>query len=259
MIDFHGQRIVVTGAGGGIGRAMVETLAGFGATVVACDIDGTDLSFAGIAESHRFDLLDDTAVEAAAGAICGNGVPAAVISNAGWTRAETLSDVTPEALSHELDLNLRSAARLSQAFLPAMRNRKEDGRNRENDSAFVFISSINALSHYGNPAYAAAKAGLIAWMRAIATEEGRNGIRANAITPGSVRTAAWDHRIERDPDILGRVRKLYPLGRMVEPVEVARAAAFLASPLASGITGTVLPVDAGISAGNLPFLEQLAG
>ncbi|WP_295805842.1 SDR family oxidoreductase [uncultured Nitratireductor sp.] len=252
MIDLGGHKIVVTGAAGGIGRAMVQTLSGFGAAVVACDLEDADLSFDGVVEAQRFDLLDDDAMEAAAARICEEGVPDAVISNAGWTRAETLRDVTPDALSHELDLNLRSAARLSQAFLPAM-------RNHENGAAFVFVSSINALSHYGNPAYAAAKAGLIAWMRAIATEEGRNGIRANAITPGSVRTMAWDHRIERDPGILGKVGRLYPLGRMVEPDEVARAAAFLASPLASGITGTVLPVDAGISAGNLPFLEQIAG
>lgn len=252
MIDLKDHRIVVTGAAGGIGRAMVDVLSGFGAFVVACDLEEADLSFDGVGEAQRFDLLDDSAVEAAARRICDGGVPDAVISNAGWTRAETLDDVTPKALSYELDLNLRSAARLSQAFLPAMRaGRKE--------AAFVFISSINALSHYGNPAYAAAKAGLIAWMRAIATEEGRHGIRANAITPGSVRTMAWDHRIERDPGILAKVRQLYPLGRMVEPAEVARAAAFLASPLASGITGTVLPVDAGISAGNLPFLEQIAG
>ncbi|WP_420507481.1 SDR family NAD(P)-dependent oxidoreductase [Nitratireductor aquimarinus] len=252
MIDLGGQRIVVTGAAGGIGRAMVEVLSGFGASVVACDLDEADLSFAGVGEAQRFDLLDDKAVEAAAKRICENGAPSAIISNAGWTRAETLDDVTPEALTHELNLNLRSAARLSQAFLPAL-------RQREGGAAFVFISSINALSHYGNPAYAAAKAGLIAWMRAVATEEGRHGIRANAITPGSVRTMAWDHRIERDPEILGKVGALYPLRRMVEPAEVARAAAFLASPLSSGITGTVLPVDAGISAGNLPFLEQIAG
>lgn len=251
MIDLAGQRIVITGAAGGIGRAMVETFAGFGAAVVACDLEETDLSLPGIAEAHRFDLMDDEAIDEAAAAICARGAPSAVVSNAGWTRAETLADVSADALSRELNLNLRSAARLSQAFLPAMRGRAGGG-------AFVFISSVNALSHYGNPAYAAAKAGLLAWMRAIATEEGRNGIRANAIAPGSVRTMAWDHRIERDPGILGKVRQLYPLGRMVEPVEVARAAAFLVSPLASGITGTVLPVDAGISAGNLPFLEQIA-
>lgn len=243
---------MVTGAAGGIGSAMIDVLAGFGAEVVACDLKAEDVTGPKVSEAHGFDLLEDEQVEAAAQTICDKGVPAAVISNAGWTRAETLGDVTADALTHEINLNLRSAARLSQAFLPSM-------RNREGGAAFVFISSVNALSHYGNPAYAAAKAGLNAWMRAIATEEGRHGIRANAITPGSVRTMAWDHRIERDPSILEKVKRLYPLGRMVMPEEVARAAAFLASPLASGITGTVLPVDAGISAGNLPFLEQIAG
>lgn len=252
MIDLNGQRIVVTGAGGGIGRAMVEVLAEFGARIIACDLNGVDLSFDGVTEAHSFDLLDDRAITAAAKAICEGGLPAAIISNAGWTGAETLDEVTADVFSNEIALNLRSAAQLSQAFLPAL-------RGRQGGASFVFISSINALSHYGNPAYAAAKAGVIAWMRAIATEEGRHGIRANAIAPGSVRTNAWEHRIARDPEILSKVRQLYPLGRMVEPAEVARAAAFLASPLSSGITGAVLPVDAGISAGNLPFLEHIAG
>src|SRR5690606_10877717 len=101
--------------------------------------------------------------------------------------------------------------------------------------------------------------GLNAWMRALAVEEAPHGIRANAIAPGSVRTPAWDHRLARDPQIAGSVARLYPLGRLVEPQEVARAAAFLASPAASGITGVTLPVDGGILSGNLPFLEQIAG
>lgn len=252
MIDFEGRRVVITGAAGGIGRAMVETFARCGAAVVACDLEGTELSSPDISEVHRFDLLDDDAVLQAAGAITAAGPLAAVISNAGWTRAETLEDVTPEALSRELDLNLRSAAVLSQALLPAM-------REQEKGAAFVFISSVNALAHFGNPAYAAAKAGLNAWMRALAVEEAPHGIRANAIAPGSVRTPAWDHRLARDPQIAGSVARLYPLGRLVEPQEVARAAAFLASPAASGITGVTLPVDGGILSGNLSFLEQIAG
>lgn len=251
MMDFGGRRVVITGAAGGIGRALVETFAACGAAVVACDVEQADLSAATISEAHHFDLLDDEAVAHAAERICAGGTLAAVISNAGWTRAETLAELSQEALSRELDLNLRSAAMLSQALLPAMRNQPEG-------AAFIFISSVNAFAHFGNPAYAAAKAGLIAWMRAIATEEGRHGIRANAIAPGSVRTPAWDHRMERDPDIARNVARLYPLGRLVEPVEVARAAAFLASPLASGITGVTLPVDGGLLAGNLPFLEQIA-
>jgi NAD(P)-dependent dehydrogenase (short-subunit alcohol dehydrogenase family) len=252
MMDFEGRRVVVTGAAGGIGQSLVQTFAACGAAVVACDLEGADLSAEGIAEAHHFDLLDDGAVAKAAERIIAGGVPAAVISNAGWTRAETLAQVTPDTFTHELDLNLRSAALFSQALLPAM-------RGQEKGAAFVFISSVNALAHFGNPAYAAAKAGLLAWMRAIATEEARHGIRANAITPGSGRTAAWVHRSERDPAIAERVAGLYPIGRLVEPTEVAQAAAFLASPLASGINGVTLPVDGGLTSGNLPFLQQIAG
>ena len=251
MIDFSGNRVVITGAAGGVGRALVETFAACNAAVVACDLPGADFAGTAVAETHLFDLLDDAAMRRSVAAILSGGAPAAVISNAGWTRAETLADVTPEVLSHELDLNYRSAAALSQAFLPAMRGRP-DG------AAFVFISSVNAISHFGNPAYAAAKAGLLAWMRAIAVEEGVHGVRANAIVPGSIRTAAWDQRLERDPAILDKVSRLYPLGRLVEPVEVARAAAFLASSSAGGITGATLPVDGGLTAGNLQFIEQIA-
>lgn len=242
--------MVITGASGGVGSALVETFAACGAAVVACDQTGCDLGAPGIVEAHHFDLLDDRAVAKAVDAICRNGAPAAIISNAGWTRAETLNQLTPESLSHEVDLNLRSATVLTLAFLPIL-------RHRPGGAAFIYISSVNAVAHFGNPAYAAAKAGLLAWMRAIATEEGRNGIRANAIIPGSIRTAAWDHRIARDPEIPERVAKLYPLGRMVAPAEVANAAAFLASPLASGITGATLPVDAGLTGGNLPFIELI--
>jgi len=77
------------------------------------------------------------------------------------------------------------------------------------------------------------------------------------VAPGSVRTPAWDHRLEADPTLLSKVRPLYPLGRLVSPVEVANAVLFLASPAASGITGTVLPVDAGLTAGNLRFVDDV--
>ena len=252
MIDFAGARVVVTGAGGGVGTALVETLRDCNARVVACDRPGADLTAPGIAEAHHFDLLDEDALHRICAAICAEGAPAAVISNAGWTRAETLADITPENLAAELDVNFRSAALLSRALLPAM-------RNQPSGAAFVFVSSVNALAHYGNPAYSAAKAALHAWMRAIATEEGRNGIRANAVIPGSIKTDAWTHRLEENPEILAAVTRLYPLARLVEPNEVARAIVFLASSWASGITGATLRVDAGVSASNLPFLEQIAG
>jgi NAD(P)-dependent dehydrogenase (short-subunit alcohol dehydrogenase family) len=251
MIDFGGRRVVITGAGGGLGKALVSVFHRCDAFIVACDTDAADLSAEEIGERHRFDLLDEPAIRAACREICSAGAPAAFISNAGWTRAETLADLTDESLRKEMDLNFHGAAIMSRGLLPSMRN-QPDG------AAFVFVSSVNALAHYGNPAYSAAKAALHAWARALATEEGRNGIRANVVVPGSIRTDAWTHRLAEKPAVLAAVTRLYPLGRIVEPAEVAQAIAFLASPLASGITGAVLPVDAGISASNLPFLEQIA-
>lgn len=252
MFDFGGERVVITGAGGGVGQALVGVFAELGAAVVACDVEGADLLKDRLAEVHHFDLLDEQALDDACKTILANGPPAAVISNAGWTRAETLEEVTAGALTAEMDLNFKSAALLSKALIPAMRGRPEG-------AAFVFVSSVNANTHFGNPVYAAAKAALHAWMRAIATEEGKNGIRANVVVPGSIMTPAWTHRLEQNPAIIDVIRRLYPLGRLVEPMEVARTVAFLASPLASGITGAAIPVDAGISAGNLPFLHQIAG
>ena len=250
MIEFGGRRVVITGAGGGLGRALVETFHACGASVVACDVEGADLSAPEIVEEYRFDVTKEPEIETAAKAIQASGPVYALVSNAGWTRAETLEQLDPGALDHEMNLNFRGAALLTHALLPSM-------RNRDGGASCTYVSSINALIHCGNPAYSAAKAALEAWMRAIATEEGANGIRANAVAPGSVRTHAWDHRVAQDPTILERVGRLYPLGRLVEPPEVARTVAFLASSAASGITGATIRVDGGISAGNLPFLEQI--
>ena len=100
---------------------------------------------------------------------------------------------------------------------------------------------------------------MIAYAKAIAVERGRAGVRANVVCPGSVRTPAWDHRLARSPELLGRVLPHYPLGRLVTPEEVARTALFLASPAASGITGAVVTVDAGLTAGNLRFVDDVLG
>lgn len=248
--DLDGARTVITGAGGHIGQALTRVFSDAGARVIACDLPGADLSGAGIAERHTFDLRDADAVAQAAAAIIAGGAPQIVISNAGWTRADTMDQVTEEIIGDEMDRNFTGAARFTRALVPGM-------RALEGNRAFVFVSSVNGLTHHGNPPYSAAKAALLAWMRAIAVEEGQYGIRANAVAPASVRTHAWDYRIERAPDVMDRVTKLYPLGRLVTPQEVARTALFLASPLASGITGSTLAVDAGLMAGNLPFLDIL--
>ena len=250
MITFDGVRVLVTGAGGGIGTALTAGFAALGATIIACDAEGADLSAAHIAERHVFDLRDTRAIAMAAQSIIASGPPAIVISNAGWTRQDTMAQTTTDGIEDELSVNFTGAAHLTHALLPAM-------RDQSGNRAFVFVASVNALTHHGNPAYSAAKAALLAWMRGIAVEEGRHGIRANAVIPASVRTDAWVYRLATDPTVMDRVSRLYPLGRIVAPTEVANAVMFLASSAASGITGTSLTVDCGLMAGNLPFQEAI--
>ncbi len=250
MAGLKGKRVIITGAGGGIGAALVGAFADEGALVIGCDrTANTDEP---IAPDHLevFDLLNPASIGKAAENILAKfGAPDCLINNAGWTRAELIEDVTPEAVERELQLNLAGVMQFTQILLPAMVERKV--------GSIVFVSSVNAVLHFGNPVYAAAKAGIEAYSRAIAVECGEHGIRSNAIAPGSTRTHAWDHRLAAEPHLLPRVTKLYALKRMVTPEEVANAVVFLASPLSSGITGVTLPVDAGARAGFIPFIDTV--
>jgi NAD(P)-dependent dehydrogenase (short-subunit alcohol dehydrogenase family) len=249
-MEFAGKTVVITGAAGGLGSALVAAFAKAGARIVACDQSLALLEALEIPHKVAFDLTDRAGIAAAAQRIIAEaGTPDCLINNAGWTRGETLATVDDAVIGHEIDLNFTGVMQLTHALLPAMRQR--------GSGAIVFISSVNALAHFGNPAYAAAKAGLLAFSRAVAVECGGDGIRSNAVCPGSVRTPAWDHRIGRKPDLPEMLTRFYPLGRIVTPQEVAEAALFLASPRASGITGVALPVDAGLTAGNLPFFRDI--
>ncbi|TPM51419.1 SDR family oxidoreductase [Mesorhizobium sp. B2-2-3] len=250
--EFEGRTVVVTGAGGGLGSAIVALLAGRGARVVGCDQSEEALASPHLASRHVFNLLDRVSVEAAVAAVLDkDGVPDILINNAGWTRAETLGALTTDRIGQEIDLNLTGVMTFADPLVKAMAAR--------GSGSVVFISSVNAIAHFGNPAYAAAKAGINAYAKAIAVELGRSGVRANVVCPGSIRTAAWDHRLAKNPDILGKLQRLYPLGRIVNASEVAEAVAFLASDRASGVTGVVMPVDAGLTAGCLPFIDDIVG
>src|SRR5579872_4715602 len=218
-----GLSVLISGAGGGIGHALVAAFRGAGAVVSGAD--RTDAALAGLDLGGRViaDLADSAATDGAVRSYLATaGTPDIVVSNAGYTRAETFADVDIATWESELAINLNGAYALTAPIVEAMAAR--------GSGSVVFIASVNGLSYFGNPAYSAAKAGLIAYAKAIAVERGARGVRANAICPGSVRTPAWDHRFATDPGLMAKVLPHYPLGRLVTPTEVANTAVFLASP-----------------------------
>jgi NAD(P)-dependent dehydrogenase (short-subunit alcohol dehydrogenase family) len=245
-----GKTVLISGAGGGIGRTLVSMFHAAGAEVIGADRDPALLEDLPLARSVIFDQADARATRAAIVAdIAAHGVVDAAIANAGFTRAEHLGHLDDDVWASEMAINLNGAYALVDPITDAMASRGSGN--------VVFISSVNALQHFGNPAYSAAKAGLIAYARAIAVERGGEGLRANVVAPGSVRTPAWDHRLAGNPNLLDNVLPHYPLGRMVSPEEVASAALFLASDAASGVTGVTIAVDAGLTAGNLRFVNEV--
>ena len=252
MDGLQNKHVIITGAGGGIGRALVAAFLKAGSRVTACDRDPDLLTpLEGVAHSV-FELTDAAAATTAIDAIIQmHGAPDILVGNAGFTRAETMASLDDEAWDREIAINLTGTYNVVTPTLAHMA--------RTGGGSIVLVASVNALGHFGNPAYSAAKAGMLAYARAIAVEHGIDGIRANCVCPGSVRTPAWDHRLEKDPTLLGEVVKHYPLGRLVSPDQVANAVLFFASPLSSGITGTSLAVDAGLTAGNLRFVRDILG
>jgi NAD(P)-dependent dehydrogenase (short-subunit alcohol dehydrogenase family) len=137
----------------------------------------------------------------------------------------------------------------TQAVLPAMM--------RQGTGSIVNVSSINALMGFGpEHLYTAAKGALVSMTRSMAGDYGPHGIRVNCLCPGSTDTEHWEPIKAANPAVVETISKLYPLGRFAQPVEVAQAAAFLASDQASFVTGAVLVVDGGITASHMGFRKQ---
>lgn len=240
---------IVTGGAGDIGRAIAARLARDHARVVLVDIDeaaGERAARAlgeGGSEGVRFiaaDVTDPSSVAAMARDVLALGAVRTLVNNAGAARAVSLHDTTPEIWRADNALNLEAAFLCFRALEESL---------AATHGSVVNIASVNGLGVYGHPAYSAAKAGLIHLTRLIAVEYGRLGIRANAVAPGTVRTQAWEARAQANPAVFEQAARWYPLGRVVDPADVAEAVGFLAGPLAGAITGTCLPVDCGLSAG----------
>jgi NAD(P)-dependent dehydrogenase (short-subunit alcohol dehydrogenase family) len=232
-----GKRVLVTGAGKGIGRAIVQRLLADAARVVALTRTAADLHGLQV-EAIEADLAD---TDAALAQVQQHLPLDLLVNNAGITALEPFLSTSAETFARIMTVNTVAAFRLMQLF-GAHRIAQGGG------GAIVNVSSNAAyLGLPDHAAYCASKAALDALTRVAAVELGPHGIRVNSINP-SVTLTPMGEMAWSDPAKSGPVLARIPLGRFLEPEEVAEAACWLLDEAASGITGTCLNVDHGFRA-----------
>lgn len=239
-IDLTGRRALVTGGGSGIGLACARLLAEARAEVIVVDRNGSaarsaveairDAGGRAVAESADTTRRED----------CGRlaerypNVDVLVTCAASWTLGP-FAEIDPDEWDSDVATTLLGTMRITWAFLPGMRVR--------GGSIVTIGSDAGRIGEPGQVAYSAAKGGVVAFTKALAREVGRYGIRVNCVSPALTRTPAAQSFIDTmDPRV---VRRLYPLGRIGEPEDIANLVLFLASPRSGWITGQVISVNGG--------------
>ena len=233
------MRAAITGAASGIGFATAQRLLRDGWEVVAIDIDGDGL--AGYEDAHVLDLRDRPAVAATFERI---GPIDALVNDAGVGFAATTVDTTDEQWDTMLAINLTAMFHTTRAVLPGMIER--------GGGSIVNLASVAGVVGVRNRAgYCATKGGVIAFTRAVAADHAHQGIRANAICPGTVATE-WIGKIladAPDPDATRAAMEARQLdGRMGSPEEVAAGIAFLLSDDGRFVNGSAWVMDGGMTA-----------
>src|SRR5215467_14337277 len=263
-----GRVAIVTGAARGIGAATVLALVRQGWSVLAvdrvrddpalpypmateADLEATvdrarQVAGPGVIAACRADVRDHAAIAAAvADAEARFGGLDAAIAAAGVIAGGTpLWEVPPEQERAVLDIDLGGVIGLARAAVPALLRRPKPRSGR-------FLAVASSAATRGLPmlaAYCASKAGVAGLIRALAVELGGTGVTANAVSPGSTATPTLDEsaRLYEMPGAHAFASQ-QPIGRLLEPTEVAAVLAFLASPASSGMTGAIVPVDGGLA------------
>ena len=247
----QGHIAVVTGAASGIGRAIASGFAREGARVVLLDIDEAAVAKAaqeigdagGRAESFALDVTNRENCFAVAKQVAEKvGHVSILVNNAGINRRNAFTADADAVLKDWQDImaiNLNGVFNVTHAFLEPLRASK--GR-------IVNIGSVQSFVHMrtpNSPAYTTSKHGVLGFTRALAAELGRHGVRVNAIGPGLIETPLNAQVRANNPDLVKIFMDHPPLGRPGKPEDIVGPAIFLASDLASYVTGSIVMADGG--------------
>ena len=246
----QGKIALVTAAGQGIGRAIAEAFIAEGARVIATDLADDKLKDLKAAKLQKLDVRAQDNIDALAKAIAGEfGALDILVNCAGYVANGSVLDCTDKDWDFSFDLNVKSMHRTIKAFLPAMLEKKS--------GSIVNISSaVSSIRGVPNRyAYGATKAAVIGLTKSVAADFIKQGIRCNAICPGTIESPSLDERIATLSKETGKspgvVRQAFidrqPMGRLGSAQEVAALALFLASDEASYITGQAHLVDGGMA------------
>jgi NAD(P)-dependent dehydrogenase (short-subunit alcohol dehydrogenase family) len=252
-LNFEGKVVVATGVGSGIGAAIADCFAACGATVIGLERDAEKLNCSATRitkEGGRFHpiLADVSSAEDVAKAFgeINARFPAVdvLVNNVGVEYYSEFVDITVEDWEQQIAVNLRSVFLCCSNVVPAMIKRK--------GGCIINTASVQAFATTGQTSpYAAAKAGVLGLTRDMARDLGPHNIRVNGICPGCIETPMMDRSLRRDPDPGAAKRKMasaIPLRRLGKPQEIAQVVLFLASDLASYVSGVGLLVDGGLLA-----------
>ena len=248
MFRLTDEVALITGGGTGLGLAMARRMADAGARVVITGRREDVLRDAtrDIGREAQYVVHDVTRLEEAGQLVeqvterC--GPPTILVNNAGINMKKPTVETTEEEFARIMQTNVMGAFALSRAVAPGMIERGH--------GSILFIASMASL--FGIPgvvAYSAAKTAVIGMVRTMAVDLSPRGVRVNAIAPGWIDSAMLRKSFEGDPGRRDRILSRTPMGKVGDPDDVAWAGVYLSSPAARFVTGTVMPVDGGVSIG----------